>query len=476
MKTKNILKTIFGIFLLALLVAPFVSAGSTWFYFESDTSASSMTLTQGQTTNLLLTATSHNNVPVSLEKLEAIQGSNIYLIEHWDESGTKQSETSYLFNKVYTLDSGTLNPGTYTLRFSATTNTGVEYSELTLIVNSQSSTPKDTTPPVVTISTPTDGATYTSHRTTFSFSISDDSDVVSCWYSLGHQGVPFSCSKAFSATIGTVSSEEGTNTWTVYAQDKYGNLGSDSVTFTVDTSSAVIDNVDPTITILGDNPLTMQVGTEYVEYGATALDNVDGNLTSEIVITNNVNPSVVGDYTVEYSVEDSSGNTATETRTVYVVEDAIPFTITVIRPEDGEDYDDGGIVFEVELNREGSVEYSLDGADRDSMTETSSGSLVFVSDELDLDEDDYTVTFYAEDEFGNTDQITVNFEIEDDDNNKKSSSSYDGSSYEFKLYEEQSNPKKAVIDLSDETTAKKLNWIQRFINWLVQLFGGDAVY
>jgi len=144
MKTNNLFKAIFGIFLLAFLVVPFVSAGYTLFYFESDTSANSMTLTQGELVRLTLTASSHNNFPVSSEKLEAIQGSNIYLIDNWNEPGTQYGST-YLWTKTYTLDSGILNTGTYTLKFSATTNSGVEYSELTLTI-----LPKNTKP-VITL-------------------------------------------------------------------------------------------------------------------------------------------------------------------------------------------------------------------------------------------------------------------------------------------------------------------------------------
>src|SRR3989338_5295260 len=89
MKTKNIFGAIFGIvFFLAL--ASVVSAGI-WFDFESDPSASSMTVPQGSSFNLVLTASSHNNVVVSSEKLEAIQGSNTYLLASWNEAGTTEA-------------------------------------------------------------------------------------------------------------------------------------------------------------------------------------------------------------------------------------------------------------------------------------------------------------------------------------------------------------------------------------------------
>src|SRR5690606_10368271 len=58
----------------------------------------------------------------------------------------------------------------------------------------------------------------------------------------------------------------------------------------------------------------------YIDSGATANDDVDGDLTSSIIVTNTVNPNVEGIYTVTYTVTDSGGNTTTVVRTVNVVE------------------------------------------------------------------------------------------------------------------------------------------------------------
>ncbi|MCX6746512.1 MAG: putative Ig domain-containing protein [Candidatus Pacearchaeota archaeon] len=80
------------------------------------------------------------------------------------------------------------------------------------------------------------------------------------------------------------------------------------------------DKIKPVITLLGPNPQTVTKGSSYYEYGATAWDNEDGDLTSEIQITGTVNTNVVGTYTITYNVEDNAGNHAiTKTRTVKVV-------------------------------------------------------------------------------------------------------------------------------------------------------------
>ena len=78
------------------------------------------------------------------------------------------------------------------------------------------------------------------------------------------------------------------------------------------------DSVAPVITLNGNSTVTVLRGASYTDAGATALDDIDGNLTSSIVTTSNVNPAVVGDYTVTYTVTDNNGNTATVTRTVQV--------------------------------------------------------------------------------------------------------------------------------------------------------------
>ena len=83
---------------------------------------------------------------------------------------------------------------------------------------------------------------------------------------------------------------------------------------------SVGDVTAPVITLLGDNPLALTVGDSYVEAGATAVDETDGDLTSVIVIDDaEVDTSTAGTYMVTYDVSDSSGNAAvTAVRTVEV--------------------------------------------------------------------------------------------------------------------------------------------------------------
>ena len=92
------------------------------------------------------------------------------------------------------------------------------------------------------------------------------------------------------------------------------------------------DTVKPVITVLGSNPLTIEAGSSYTDAGATALDDVDGNITSSIVKINTVNTAVVGIYAVTYNVSDSSHNYADQKiRTVYVNDTTAP-TIDAVTP------------------------------------------------------------------------------------------------------------------------------------------------
>ena len=81
---------------------------------------------------------------------------------------------------------------------------------------------------------------------------------------------------------------------------------------------AAADKTAPIITLEGENPTTLTVGTQYVDAGATATDNVDGELTLALVTSGTVNHEVPGTYKIVYSVTDAAGNLATKTRTIVV--------------------------------------------------------------------------------------------------------------------------------------------------------------
>ena len=84
------------------------------------------------------------------------------------------------------------------------------------------------------------------------------------------------------------------------------------------TLGTPLDGVTPMIKLKGANPYCMVKGTQYVEPGAMATDNVDGNITDRIAVTNKVTGNLMGAFRIVYTVEDSSGNKAIAYRAVVV--------------------------------------------------------------------------------------------------------------------------------------------------------------
>lgn len=79
-----------------------------------------------------------------------------------------------------------------------------------------------------------------------------------------------------------------------------------------------IDKKAPQIKLRGNTTVYMPINTEYKELGFTVTDNYDKNIASKVIVTNGVDVTKNGTYSVKYSVTDSSGNTDTAERRVIV--------------------------------------------------------------------------------------------------------------------------------------------------------------
>ncbi len=120
---------------------------------------------------------------------------------------------------------------------------------------------------------------------------------------------------------GTVNTATlGTYTRTYSATDSAGNVGTATRTIIVQSASPPppVDNQSPVVTLIGQTTKSISLNATYTEDGATAIDNVDGNLTSQLQITGTVNTAIAGSYNRIYSVIDSAGNIGTATRTIVV--------------------------------------------------------------------------------------------------------------------------------------------------------------
>lgn len=97
----------------------------------------------------------------------------------------------------------------------------------------------------------------------------------------------------------TVTDTAG-NTTTVTREIKYG------------------DSVKPEITLQGGEKVKVSIFATFTDPGYTAKDNMDGDITAKVTTSGTVNTNVPGTYSLEYTVTDQSGNTATSVRTVEV--------------------------------------------------------------------------------------------------------------------------------------------------------------
>lgn len=127
---------------------------------------------------------------------------------------------------------------------------------------------------------------------------------------------------------------EGTYTWEVtkptHQPWELWNYWYYFLTITL-TPDCPFECVPPAITLIGDDYVELNIGDTYTDAGATALDNVDGDITASIVVVNPVPADITESwsYTVTYTVTDAAGNVGRASRTVIV-----------LPGDDDRDYDD----------------------------------------------------------------------------------------------------------------------------------------
>jgi hypothetical protein len=109
--------------------------------------------------------------------------------------------------------------------------------------------------------------------------------------------------------IGSIGEELGTYILAYSAADTSGNASSIQRAVTVD------DLIGPVIALNGQENINLEFGNSYNEQGATAIDDVDGNV--EVSIDGTVEEDV-GTYIVSYSATDNAGNESIVERRVKV--------------------------------------------------------------------------------------------------------------------------------------------------------------
>ena len=148
-------------------------------------------------------------------------------------------------------------------------------------------------------------------------------------------------SNVVSGTISVINIGTANSATTMNASDTSTSTNSGTTTSTISA-----DTTPPVISITGSASITITEGDTYTDAGATATDDVSGDLTSSIVTTNPVDTSTPGTYTVTYTVTDAAGNTT-----------SIGRMITVLAAPPGETYT-------INVTASNASNYTLSGSDR----------------------------------------------------------------------------------------------------------------
>lgn len=112
----------------------------------------------------------------------------------------------------------------------------------------------------------------------------------------------------------------------------------------------VRDLEKPTIELKGEKNVYLSIGETYKEAGYTAKDNVDGDITSKVVVNNNVDINKVGKYVIKYTIVDSSKNTTSIERNVEVVDKATVLNLPLASFKLDDVYSD--VILKSEPNKE----------------------------------------------------------------------------------------------------------------------------
>jgi len=144
-------------------------------------------------------------------------------------------------------------------------------------------------------------------------------------------------SKNYFWTFGDETSSTEINPIKTYTTGTYivtlkaSNVAGSSNTFEATITINIVDEGTPVITLLGDATINIMVGDPFTDPGATATDDVDGDITANIVVAGDaVDVNTENTYTITYNVSDTYGNAAAElTRTVIVAADAVAPEITL---------------------------------------------------------------------------------------------------------------------------------------------------
>jgi PKD repeat protein len=131
------------------------------------------------------------------------------------------------------------------------------------------------------------------------------------------------------ATVMRIGSNMGTQTNLVCGPNAYGEYEDYRIYVTKDITK-------PVLALIGNDSMTIDMCEDYKDSGATAFDNVNGNLTSQITTASTpaFDNTLAGTYVWKFSVSDSSGNVAEANRVITILQDKTPPEIVFVDPEE----------------------------------------------------------------------------------------------------------------------------------------------
>jgi hypothetical protein len=289
---------ILSVFAFAVLLLSSASAMIVYSSFSNE--AQSKVVTEGDSVTFSVDFGSEH-ASISSMKVKLYSGESI------THSFLDSQTSGKTYSETYTFTAS--KAGTFEIRATGTDSINTDSNSLVLVVLPKV-TPTDNTKPVITVLGSNPASVYLNHAYSDAGAIAYDNidgDVTS---------------EIYTSNLVNVYAL-GTYTVTYRVSDNAGNSATATRTVKV-IAEPIQDTTKPVITMLGNSPVTIYVGDAYSDAGATAYDNFDGDITSRIHTTNNVNTNVVGTYSVTYSVSDNAGNSASVSRTVKVIAKPIP--------------------------------------------------------------------------------------------------------------------------------------------------------
>gem|GEM_PF-3315890 len=181
----------------------------------------------------------------------------------------------------------------------------------------------ETSAPTASIVYPT-STTYYANVSQFNYTVSSTQTLDKCWYSTNN-GVTNSSNVTAGVNFTDLTSSEGSNTWTVYCNDNNSLIGSDSVTFTKETTTPPTFTDISNISLNYNTALTLDINAT----DASGIDCFSINDTNNFQINcsgylQNKTTLNVTTYNLNITVNDTIGNENSTTIWINITDNTYP--------------------------------------------------------------------------------------------------------------------------------------------------------